>query len=281
MSKQNLFSIGDVAKLFHLSVSSLRHYEDLGLIAPEYIEADSGYRYYSVRQFEPLNTIRYLRALDMPLAEIADFLKNRDVERIEEKLMLQKEAVIAKQAELKRIERKIDNRLSAIADAKSSVFDTVRLIHKEPCRLVWVGDALKIQGFLDMETPIRKLEREQAEALVFLGKVGLGISPDNLKASRFDSYDGIFLMLDREDIFEGETLELPSSLCASIRFHGSHTEAPEQYQKLLDYINTHRLDIHGFSREITMIDHGITNDINKFVTEISIPVTGQQQPPAK
>ncbi len=30
-----LFQIGEMAKLFHLSVSSIRHYEDLGLILPE------------------------------------------------------------------------------------------------------------------------------------------------------------------------------------------------------------------------------------------------------
>ncbi|MDO4338552.1 MAG: helix-turn-helix domain-containing protein [Eubacteriales bacterium] len=101
MDKQNLFSIGDVAKLFHLSVSSLRHYEDVGLITPEYTDPNSGYRYYGARQFEVLNSIRYLRALDMPLSEIADFLGNRDVERIEEKLLSQKKAVIAKQEELK------------------------------------------------------------------------------------------------------------------------------------------------------------------------------------
>lgn len=77
MEKQNLFSIGDVAKLFHLSVSSLRHYENVGLLTPEYIDADSGYRYYSIKQFEFLNSIRYLRALDMPLAEIADFLNRQ------------------------------------------------------------------------------------------------------------------------------------------------------------------------------------------------------------
>ena len=37
----------------------------------------SGYRYYGTEQFEALNTIRYLRALDMPLPEIEDFLKKQ------------------------------------------------------------------------------------------------------------------------------------------------------------------------------------------------------------
>lgn len=86
MALPQLFSIGEMAKIFHLSVSSLRHYEALGLVTPEYVDPSTNYRYYSVRQFEPLNTIRYLRAMDMPLTEIADFLQNRDVETIEEKL---------------------------------------------------------------------------------------------------------------------------------------------------------------------------------------------------
>ena len=120
MDTSKLFQIGDVAKMFHLSVSSLRHYETVGLLTPEYIDQSTGYRYYSVRQFEVLNTIRYLRALDMPLSEIADFLQNKDVELIEEKLRQQKETVVAKQQELKRIERKIDNRLKQLWDAQNS-----------------------------------------------------------------------------------------------------------------------------------------------------------------
>lgn len=275
MDKRNLFSIGDVAKLFHLSVGSLRHYEDVGLLTPEYTDPDSGYRYYSARQFEVLNSIRYLRALDMPLTEIADSLSNRDVERMEEKLLLQKQAVVAKQEALKRIERKIDNRLRMIADAKRSVLDTVQLTHKSKCRMVWVGDSLKIRGFLDMEVPIRKLEQEQAEAMVFLGKVGVGIAPEKLEKGCFDRYDGIFLILDEEDHFQGETTAVPETLCATIRFHGSHTEAPAQYRKLLSYIRAHGLKISAVSREITMIDYGLTNDLSKFVTEISIPVTDQ------
>lgn len=37
-------------------------------------------------------------------------------------------------------------------------------------------------------------------------------------------------------------------------------------------IENHSLQITGFSKEITMIDYGITNDTDKFVTEIQIPI---------
>ena len=270
--KTQLFSIGEVAALFHLSVSSLRHYEEQGLLRPEWVDPATGYRYYSTRQFEVLNTIRYLRALDMPLAEIADFFRDRNPAAMEAKLQRQKEAVIAKQQALQRIEKKIDNRLRGLQDAEASVLGDIRLRTAELCRIAWRSDKLKIRGFLDMEAPIRKLEGNQPEPLIFLGKVGVGITAEHLQAGRVDRYDGIFLVLDEEDRYEGEVRTLPASPCVTVRFRGSHPEAPEQYRRLLAWMEEHRLQAAGFSREITMIDYGLTEDPEKFVTEISIPV---------
>ena len=272
MDRKNLFPIGEVSKLFHISVSSLRHYENIGLLTPAYISPDSGYRYYGTEQFEVLNTIRYLRALDMPLTEIEDFLKNKDIDLIEEKLRQQKQAVLKKQQELKRIEQKIDHRLNWLMDAENAPLDVVSLIPLPACRIVWVDNPLKIGASSDMEAPIRKLDQSDAEAVVFLGKVGLGISVEHLQKAETAQYDGIFLILDQEDIYTGETLELPETLCVRLHFRGSHAEAPAQYQKLLDYIDKHKMQIVGFSREITLIDYGITNDTEKFVTEICFPV---------
>ena len=278
-----LLRIGDVARLFHLSVSSLRHYESLGLLTPEFVDPETGYRYYSVRQFEALNTIRYLRARDMPLDEIADFLGNRDVCRIEQKLRDQKAEVVRRKEELARIERKIDNRLRMLADAQSSELDTVRVVEAPASRMVVMQDSLKIDSFFDMEAHIRRLEASQSgtsgatEAIVFLGKVGVGISPDNLNAGRFGQYDSIFIVLDDEDSFSHETVTFPASTFVSVRFRGSHSVSPAQHRKLMDYLAAHRLVPSGSSREITMIDYGITNDMDKFVTEIMIPVGNPAQ----
>ena len=274
MNRAELFPIGDVARLFHISVSSLRHYEKLGLLQPEYIDPDTGYRYYSIRQFEPLNTIRYLRTLDMPLLSIVDFLKNRDVERMEEKLRQQKEAVIAKERELKRTERKIDKRLKQLKDAKNSVLEEVRLIRTEVCRMMWVKESLKIQSFMDMEEPVHKLHRSESESVVFLGKVGLGILKEHLLEGEFGQYDGIFLVLDEEDFFEGETITLPETRCVSLRFRGGHEAAPARYKQLMEYIRAHGMEVSGFSREITLIDYGFSNDTEKFETENSIHIEG-------
>ena len=272
MDKQDLFQIGDVAKMFHLSVGSLRHYEKIGLLKPEYIDAETGYRYYSTRQFECLNTIRYLRALDIPLPKVADFLKNRDVNKIRKMLGQQKETVISRQRELQVIERKINNRLQQLEDALSSELNTIKIIQTEERRISWIRGSLSINSYLDLETSIRQLEKQQKNAVVFLGKVGVGITKEQLLNKQYDRYGMVFLILDKEDFYDGKVDKLPEETCVSIRFCGSHKEAPAYYRKLDGFISEHRLKITGFSKEITMIDYGITNDTNQFVTEIQIPV---------
>lgn len=272
MENKKLFQIGDVAKMFHISVGSLRHYEQAGLLKPEYTDPETGYRYYSVRQFEVLNTIRYLRVLDMPLGQIGEFLGNRDIDVIEDKLLNQKKLIKKKRRELETIERKIDHRLQHLRDARTSELNVIHLKKFPPYRTVWMKDSLRLKSYLDLEYAIRRLEENQRESLVFLGKVGVGISKDNLLAGKFGEYDQVFLLLDDEDSYEGKVKQHQEELCVSIYFCGSHSEAEIYYHKLMKYIDEHKMQVAGSSKEITMIDNGITDDPDKFVTEIRIPV---------
>lgn len=273
MEKKGLFQIGDVAKMFHISVGTLRHYEKSGLLQPEYTDNETGYRYYSTRQFECLNTIRYLRVLDMPLEQIADFLNNRDIDKMQIMLRQQKEIVITKQKELKIIEGKIENRLKQIEDALSSELDTIRMKHFTPRRIAWMESTLSIESYLDLETYIRQLEQDQQDTVVFLGKVGVGITKEKLLNGQYDKYDMVFLILDKEDVYSGLIEEISDETCVTLRFCGGHADACAYYEKLADFISEHKFRITGFSKEITMIDYGITDDRKKFVTEIQIPVS--------
>ena len=272
MDDKKLFRISDVAKMFRVSTGTLHHYEKAGLLCPEHTDQETGYRYYSVRQFEVLNTIRYLRALDLPLDEIAEFLHNRDIEVIEEKLERQKELIARKKRELEIIERKIDHRIQQIRDASQSELDVIRKIRLPGCRMVRMQDSLRPKSYLDLEFSIRQLQKDQSETSVFLGKVGIGITLEHLLEGKLDTYDLVFLILDEEDSYQGTTEELQEQMYVTIRFCGGHTEAPGYYRKILAYISAEHLTITGFSQEITMIDDGITSNPEKFVTELRIPV---------
>ncbi|MDO5423757.1 MAG: MerR family transcriptional regulator [Eubacteriales bacterium] len=272
MKNNGYFSIGEVSKLFHISVSILRYYDKIGLVTPEYTDPATGYRYYSTRQFECLNTIRYLRALDMPLENIALFLQDRNLDSIQELLKQQKEEVRRRQVELARIERKIDKRLAQLADAVSSRLDEVTLVSSPARKIAALNKDLTPANYLDLEFSIRELEQEAPQSVTFLGKVGIGLSKEKLEKRQFLPYDLVFLLLDEEDAFHGETFLLPKETCLTVRFQGSHERAPRYYEMLLDYAKNHGWEIHGFSKEITMIDYGLTKDVSKFVTEIQLPV---------
>jgi len=67
---QDLIGIGTFAQRVRLSARQLRDYDELGLLAPAYVDPDSGYRYYHRGQARSAITIGLLRSLDVPLADI-------------------------------------------------------------------------------------------------------------------------------------------------------------------------------------------------------------------
>jgi DNA-binding transcriptional MerR regulator len=66
-------TVGQLAKLTGLSVRSLHHYDETGLLCPS-DRSDAGYRLYSTADVERLYQIQALRWLDLPLVEVKDIL---------------------------------------------------------------------------------------------------------------------------------------------------------------------------------------------------------------
>ncbi|MEU1952824.1 MerR family transcriptional regulator [Nocardia rhamnosiphila] len=74
MPESDLITIGAFARSCGITASALRFYDDSGLLSPAGVDAATGYRYYAPAQVERAVTIRRLRAIDMPLDEIARVL---------------------------------------------------------------------------------------------------------------------------------------------------------------------------------------------------------------
>ena len=74
----NLMSIGKMAEINHLSVATLRLYDKMELIKPEYVDEETGYRFYDIRQNARLAMIAYMKDLGMSLAEIKAVLAKED-----------------------------------------------------------------------------------------------------------------------------------------------------------------------------------------------------------
>ncbi|MFE3030654.1 MerR family transcriptional regulator [Streptomyces canus] len=63
-------TIGAFARACRLSPKALRLYDELELLRPARVDADTGYRYYAPAQLEQARLVAWLRRLGMPLARI-------------------------------------------------------------------------------------------------------------------------------------------------------------------------------------------------------------------
>lgn len=87
--KDNLISIGKMAMMNHISVPTLRLYDEMDLLKPRFVDRESGYRYYSIEQNARLDMIAYMKGLGMSLKEIKRILETGDITLIE-KLLIDK-----------------------------------------------------------------------------------------------------------------------------------------------------------------------------------------------
>lgn len=65
-----MYKIGEFAKIGNVSVRMLRHYDNIGLIKPEIIDKETGYRYYSIKQLPLLNRVVFFKELGFSLEEV-------------------------------------------------------------------------------------------------------------------------------------------------------------------------------------------------------------------
>ena len=72
MSKKTRLKIGEFSELMQVTVKTMRHYEQKGLLVPDEVDEWTGYRYYSINQMQRLKTIRDLQRLGFSLDEIKD-----------------------------------------------------------------------------------------------------------------------------------------------------------------------------------------------------------------
>ena len=270
---EGLLRIGEVARLFNLSVGTLRHYEQMGLLEPAYVDAASGYRYYGARQLSTLNTISHLRVLDLPLAQIREFVTTRDVDLMQRQLAQQQELIERKRRELERVSRKIDNRLALLRGALDAELDTIYEVNAPELRCAVLRERVNPTDAYALEWQIRQLQKGQHETFVFLGNLGVGIAPERIATGDFDGYDEVFLLLDDTDDYLGDVEVRPAARCLTVSFRGTHGQAAPHYGRLLDYMHERNLSPAGPSREIALIDDIISDDPATYVTQITVPVT--------
>ncbi len=85
-----MFTIGEFARLGGVSVRTLRHYDDIGLLRPVTVDPDTGYRGYSADQLGRLNRIMALKELGLSLSQVRRLLDGITLDELRGMLILRR-----------------------------------------------------------------------------------------------------------------------------------------------------------------------------------------------
>ena len=109
-----MFTIGEFARLGSVTVRTLRHYDEIGLLHPQEVDSTTGYRFYVAGQLATLNRVAALQRLGFSLRDIEALLGSITVDQMRGMLALRRSQVQDELATQQAALREIESRLRAI-----------------------------------------------------------------------------------------------------------------------------------------------------------------------
>src|SRR5579864_6877790 len=262
-------TVGDFSLATHLSVKTLRHYHQVGLLEPAAVNPDTGYRYYAAGQIPAAQVIRRLRDLEMPVADVKAVLAAPDAPA--------RNALIA--AHLSRLEAELAQTRSAVESLRNllqppdgaaaiehrsvpaTAAAAIGAVVDRADTLAWWQGAL---GELQATVRAQGLQAAGPPGGVF----GSGIfTHDRGEATVFVPVQGRVRTIGRV-----APMVIPAAELAIICHHGSLADADLSYAKLGSYAGTHEISIDGPLREYYLRGAGDTADEAEWRTEIGWPI---------
>jgi DNA-binding transcriptional MerR regulator len=270
-------AIGDFAKATHLTVKTLRHYHETGLLEPAEIDLQTGYRRYATAQIATAQIIRRFRDLEMPLSEIQAVICAPDIHTRNE--------LIA--AHLQRLESNLERTQSAVASLRELLQGPAPAAQIDHRRVEETA-AAAITAFVDMKDAFTWFPGAfgelsatlSAQKIAATGPPG-GIYSNALfneargEATVFIPCTGPLRAIGRVKPYLVPAVEI-----ATIEHRGSHDNIDIAYGALAAYVSQHALAVDGSLREYYLVGRLDTQDPTAWRTEIGWPIfcTGSGRP---
>ncbi len=262
-------TIGEFSRATHLSVKTLRHYHDVGLLDPESINPSNGYRYYSEDQVATAHVIRRLRDLEMPVADVKALLATDDasarnaliarhLERLEDDLARTREAVTSLRNLLERPDTPlaVEHR-SVAATPAIAIRDTV---DSDDLVIWWRGALGELHAIVD------------GQGLHATGPSGGLYATEIFEHDRGEAIVYIPVAGSVESVGRVQPLVVPGAELAVATHHGPLANIDLTYGALGSYASRHELSIDAPLRESYLRDAFDTPNQEEWKTEIGWPI---------
>ncbi len=270
-----MLTIGEFSNICKVSAKTLRYYAEIGLILPEEINPENGYRYYSVSQLEKMLLINRLKTYQFSLEEIKTLLESEEL--LEERLFA---AFQKKKNELSAQAQKLNNTLEQIEGDMSNL----RLGRSIMSYLENI-DVQLVEVPLMYLLSIRKmvLEQEFAEEYgICFGRLFRKMEEKKLTAAAppmvlFHSSEYSPFGLDTEFAipvkeYATGTRDFCPGLCLKTVVRGSYSQLPSVYAKQMEWAQREGYENSEALYEVYVTDPSDGVQEKNFVTEVYCPV---------
>jgi DNA-binding transcriptional MerR regulator len=269
MVMDSVLTIGDFARATHLSVKTLRHYHRIGLLEPAQVDADTGYRYYSVEQIPTAQVIRRFRALDMPLEDIGAVITAPD--------LAARDRLI--NAHLQRLQDELAATQAAVASLSDLLRTPASAAPEIRHRTVPAMPAAAISEVIDIQDAASWWQGALGELRATLRAQGLEpATAGGVYAGELFAHDRglavLFLPVERSisEVGRVRQIVIPAVELATVVHEGAHSEIDRAYGALATYVTRHALGVDGPLREYYLIGPAETEDQTQWRTEIGWPI---------
>lgn len=273
-----MFKIGDFSRFSRVSVKMLRHYDELGLLKPAWVDPESSYRYYAADQLPRLNRIVMLKDLGFRLEQIGVMLDEAlSVEQIRGMLRLRR-------AELERVLRETAVQLTHV-ESQLKQLDQSVTVPPYDVVLRGVGPQMMaaIRQTVHPESNGIPALFEELETYVAQYKARAPLPPVLLY---HDEDIEVMVPVQKPVPINGRFAihQLPGHDTMACLIHtGRYDGLPHAFTLLLGWIEQHSYTIVGPTRELylrfgadqqayTLPNAYLTQNATEFVTELQIPV---------
>lgn len=206
---KELYSIGKMSAMMGISSQVLRHYCNIGLIQPEYINPETGYRYFSFSQFHYIDRTRYLLKCGFHLSEIKEILDNNDmnltIQRLHQKQSELREQLSRAQASLKTLEWYEDYFVSGEDTAQNGCFQR----HCPPRWLMAIrcGENYRFKDFYPAFSALR--EQPELQNIRYRRQFVSILDATELLAGRRKRYYAGMFTMEKPPISSSSIIEIP------------------------------------------------------------------------
>ena len=272
----DLLPIGRFAQLTGLTVRAVRHYGELGLLQPAYVDPDTGYRYFAAEQVAEAEAIRRLRFLELALDEIREILEDGDPSFTHERLVRHR----AKMAELAATTEQILATLQRIIEGREKLVPHTPDIRSEvEIKDVPAQPVLLIRERAPQERLSEVIPAAFNDIAAYLHERGLEAVGPPVTVCPFADEEG---MVDIENCWPVaasipgrgriESATLPACTVLTYRHRGHYQGLDRSYRALLALIEREALTTTAPPREIYWTDPEELPDPADWVTEIQFPI---------